>query len=565
MQGRISEDILNLIYDFTRCVRADGSVYGTGGKCRKGTEEAKQVESETGRHKKRPSPLEASSLIAEKTTEEKKKRGPKPGGIRITAKMRALSPEDLRKVINDPRANDRQKAALQKLLAEKESGKAGDKAPRKEEKMEVNKEATPQTPKTPKVSIEKIKKAFDKVSAEAVKADITVSKMYREGVEYDDPQRKAAEKKKASLVEKVNTLRMAYHAIDKEEFLRSSAKLATLKAKVFKLSEIRSDLMKKDGLTYLSKIPKDHPSQKVNKVIKELEEKARVEMEKREAAYFGEPLNISKAKSDGGGQVSSFVPSSLPKGGGSKELKEFLDGAEIVMAFQPKGFASFVKQGEAKNGFEEGTQGIKKGRARAYLEGRRRGEEEILGLPQETPPKGRPVYAALEHPDRSRSLQGGDKLMSQYGGIQVVMKPAVKDRSSFTFGDSLDDSRGEGVMASPVRDPANPARSFRGEGKVKVEMGGGASSMRIRIGQRLRDKEMTNIPYMEAQIHGGLKLSDVKEVRYYRGQEMSAAARKTLEKAGIRVTELPPRMQDVKTSRVADPNFANIDAVGVFE
>ena len=29
-------------YDFTRCVRPDGSAYGTGGKCRKGTEGAKE-------------------------------------------------------------------------------------------------------------------------------------------------------------------------------------------------------------------------------------------------------------------------------------------------------------------------------------------------------------------------------------------------------------------------------------------------------------------------------------------------------------------------------------------
>lgn len=31
-------------YDFTRCVRPDGTAYGTGGKCRKGAEEAKQQE-----------------------------------------------------------------------------------------------------------------------------------------------------------------------------------------------------------------------------------------------------------------------------------------------------------------------------------------------------------------------------------------------------------------------------------------------------------------------------------------------------------------------------------------
>jgi hypothetical protein len=32
------------IFDFTRCVRPDGTAYGTSGKCRKGTEEAKTVE-----------------------------------------------------------------------------------------------------------------------------------------------------------------------------------------------------------------------------------------------------------------------------------------------------------------------------------------------------------------------------------------------------------------------------------------------------------------------------------------------------------------------------------------
>ena len=30
------------VYDFARCVRSDGTAYGTGGKCRKGTEEEKK-------------------------------------------------------------------------------------------------------------------------------------------------------------------------------------------------------------------------------------------------------------------------------------------------------------------------------------------------------------------------------------------------------------------------------------------------------------------------------------------------------------------------------------------
>ena len=35
----IANELLSDYYDFTRCVRPDGSAYGTGGRCRKGTEQ----------------------------------------------------------------------------------------------------------------------------------------------------------------------------------------------------------------------------------------------------------------------------------------------------------------------------------------------------------------------------------------------------------------------------------------------------------------------------------------------------------------------------------------------
>ncbi len=36
--GSISENACEFVFDFTRCLKADGSFYGTSGKCRKGTE-----------------------------------------------------------------------------------------------------------------------------------------------------------------------------------------------------------------------------------------------------------------------------------------------------------------------------------------------------------------------------------------------------------------------------------------------------------------------------------------------------------------------------------------------
>lgn len=46
----VEEAVTTLLssYDFTRCVRPDGSSYGTGGKCRKGTESAKSAEPKMG-------------------------------------------------------------------------------------------------------------------------------------------------------------------------------------------------------------------------------------------------------------------------------------------------------------------------------------------------------------------------------------------------------------------------------------------------------------------------------------------------------------------------------------
>jgi hypothetical protein len=56
----------NEVYDFARCVRPDGTAYGTKGKCRKGTEEAKEKVDKTAQEKKGYKPRgrgEAKNLI----------------------------------------------------------------------------------------------------------------------------------------------------------------------------------------------------------------------------------------------------------------------------------------------------------------------------------------------------------------------------------------------------------------------------------------------------------------------------------------------------------------------
>lgn len=531
MYGNFSEQSLQQVesmFDFKRCVRSDGSAYGTDGTCRKGKRRDKDPEPAKGR-----TTPQSPSRKQPKSKPKAQKTTTKSSGMRITAKIKAMSVKDLKKVLEDPRATEKQRALIQSIIESKQ------KSPRPRKQPKVAKPASPEVPKvaqkpTPpqrgpepkpssesksKVTDEQLKRSFDKALANY------------ERTKGSWKDRKA----EARALEAISTIRMAYHAVNRDEFLRASAELARNR----RLSE---RLTEQGRIKESSKV--DQENEKVRKRVN--------------AAYFGEPSKPRPLQSDGGGKVHSSVPSAVPRGGADRKLKDFLEGSEVVMAFHGDGFSKFVQQGVAKNGFEAGTGGLKKGKAGGgsyYLDERRKGEKYVLGIPKEAAPQERPVYAALEHPDRSRSLQGGNGLMAQYGGIQVVLNSSVKDRSTFTIGDSLDHSNSHGIMASPVRDPANPVSYGK---KAKVEYGDNPDSKSITI-QASDERYPATPPYVEAQIHGGLRASDIKEVRYYRGHEIDPATRSLLEKQGVRIVELPPRQEDL---RIEDdhPGFRDISA-----
>ncbi|ATW62849.1 hypothetical protein SCBWM1_gp165 [Synechococcus phage S-CBWM1] len=74
-----SEKIEELL-DFTRCVRADGSAYGTSGQCRKGTAEAKEAKASTP-----PKPKAKAKRVKAGTDPEK--------AVKSDAKVKKLSAE----------------------------------------------------------------------------------------------------------------------------------------------------------------------------------------------------------------------------------------------------------------------------------------------------------------------------------------------------------------------------------------------------------------------------------------------------------------------------------------
>jgi hypothetical protein len=83
-------------FDFARCQRADGTIYGSPGKCKKGKE--------IGAKEEAP---------AQKLSADRK--------MQLTAKIKAMSAADLKKVAKDPRLSERQRGKLQELIAAKEA------------------------------------------------------------------------------------------------------------------------------------------------------------------------------------------------------------------------------------------------------------------------------------------------------------------------------------------------------------------------------------------------------------------------------------------------------------
>ena len=140
MKGSISEEALSLYgrmvaeradlnfsegdtYDFTRCVRPDGTAYASSGKCRKGTEEAKATKDAAPKAPEAPKigkePKEAYASLMRKQ-QELVGKGDMSGAMKLNAKIKAAAA----KVGESPEA--KAQVAKQKEEGEKRMKAEGD-------------------------------------------------------------------------------------------------------------------------------------------------------------------------------------------------------------------------------------------------------------------------------------------------------------------------------------------------------------------------------------------------------------------------------------------------------
>ena len=173
------------------------------------------------------------------------------------------------------------------------------------------------------------------------------------------------------------------------------------------------------------------------------------------------------------------------------------------------------------------------------------------GVHPATIPTRRPIYASL-HPSGvvTTRTNGSDA----YGEIQLVAKKSVNNRSTFSVHDSLGASR----TPASVNDPINVGQASPMARKdVKQYNHPATLPKRAAAGE--------SHPYAEAQIQGGMKISDIAYVVIPEGKRLPAGATARLKSLGIPVKRLKHNkvLKDADVAKSVDATiFLIMEAVG---
>ena len=179
---------------------------------------------------------------------------------------------------------------------------------------------------------------------------------------------------------------------------------------------------------------------------------------------------------------------------GARTLQETADDLVLSTRRSMRSLERIITEGRFKTQFETNTSG-----GALNQEYRAAAEEFMFGYAKNLDVTQRPVYGYL------RKVGGSDGA-SWYGDVLMDLKPAVRERTTVVWGDSL------GLEAQP-----SPLTKIR------------ATSVEPRRGMPLPGR--TGSPYTEAQIHGGLKVDDIARIQFER--EPAADLIRKVEAAGF--------------------------------
>lgn len=126
-------------------------------------------------------------------------------------------------------------------------------------------------------------------------------------------------------------------------------------------------------------------------------------------------------------------------------------------------------------------------------------ESQVLGVPLEAGVGERPIYGYFTRDKNGR--EANDTWLMQYGEVVLKLKPHIKDRSTFTDSDSLDYGVYSRLYPSPVNHPS-----------IFSLFGVTNQTDVLHYWAPDSSHNPDNTIYWEAQIFGGVTLSDIDEI-----------------------------------------------------
>jgi hypothetical protein len=174
--------------------------------------------------------------------------------------------------------------------------------------------------------------------------------------------------------------------------------------------------------------------------------------------------------------------------------KDAVKNAEIMIAIPAGALQEILDDGRIKSQFETGKSG-------GYLgEEMRSGQETFaFGYHPRIDPTLRPIYGYVHNKKIRYTKAMYD--VRQYGNVHIVLKDEIKNRTTFTSDDSLNQPMIPAPVNKPNKMAVHPSMSFS--------------------------------LYTEAQIHGGVSVSDIAKVVVSRDNYNNAYIAKLLKTAGI--------------------------------
>lgn len=218
-------------------------------------------------------------------------------------------------------------------------------------------------------------------------------------------------------------------------------------------------------------------------------------------------------------------------------LKKYMQDTYVVTRVTAKDLDSILDDGEFKSVVESKRSGAatynERGKKKYYINHRLQAEYELLGIPKDQV-ADRPVYGYITYDENGRP---DNVWLASYGDVAVFMKDDIKDRTTFTTGDSLDSAWMSAYKYKlPSKDPGLEYDIVDGGRAIPSLMTNPDVHSEIMVSaytdvlsfyekdyntpEKWKSTEGNLMPdsgiYWETQMHGGITVKDIDHVVFLR-------------------------------------------------